>query len=68
MAGNLTQDRQGYQYYYDYENRIIKITKNGQTKAEFTYDDLGKRIRKIDSVVNKMNTYYYNYNWQVLYD
>jgi len=36
--------------------------------AEFTFDALGRRIRKIDSVANKTNTYYYNNNWQVLYD
>jgi hypothetical protein len=30
--------------------------------AEFTYDALGRRIRKKDSVANKTNTYYYNDN------
>jgi len=66
-AGNLTKDKQGYQYYYDYENRIIKIAKNGQTKAEFTYDALGRRVKKTDSITS-VNTrcYYYNYNWQIL--
>jgi len=61
-AGNLTKDKNGYNYHYDYENRIVKITKNSQTKAEFTYDALGRRIRKIDPVANKTNTYYYNDN------
>jgi len=35
---------------------------------KFTYDALWRRIRKIDSVANKTNLYYYNDNWQVLYD
>ena len=46
-AGNLTTDENGYQYEYDYKNRIVKITKNSITKAEFSYDALGRRIRKI---------------------
>lgn len=32
-AGNLKKDERGYQYEYDYENRIVKISKSGQTKA-----------------------------------
>ena len=28
-AGNLTADKDGYEYQYDYENRIVKITKDG---------------------------------------
>ncbi len=42
-AGSLTKDRQGYEYEYDYENRNVKITKAGQTKAEFAYDALGRK-------------------------
>ena len=57
--------RQGYEYEYDYENRIVKITKAGQTKAEFAYDALGRRIEKKDLVdPNNTRRYYYNYNWQ----
>jgi len=66
-AGNLTQDQRGYEYEYDYENRIVKITKGTQTKAEFAYDALGRRIRKIDSAASETTLYYHNYNWQVLY-
>ena len=29
QAGNLTTDRRGYSYEYDYENRITKILKAG---------------------------------------
>jgi len=37
--------------------------------ADFTYDALGRRIEKKDNIT-AANTrrYYYNYNWQVLYD
>ena len=66
-AGSLTKDRQGCEYEYDYENRIVKITKAGQTKAEFAYDALGRRIEKKDLVdPNNTRRYYYNYNWQAL--
>jgi len=65
-AGNLTRDKDGYEYQYDYENRIVKITKDGNDIAEFAYDALGRRIRKIDSVASKTTLYYNNPDWQVL--
>jgi hypothetical protein len=37
-AGNLTADRDGCEYQYDYENRIVKITKDGSDIAEFARD------------------------------
>ncbi len=43
-AGNLTKDRLGYEYEYDYENRIVKVTKDNNDIAEFAYDALGRRI------------------------
>jgi len=55
-------------YEYDYENRIVKITKDGNDIAEFAYDALGRRIRKIDSVAGDTTYYYNNYKWQVLYE
>ena len=55
---------------YDYENRIVKIEKpNGggkTTVAEYSYDALGRRIRKIDSIASSTTVYYNNSNWQVL--
>jgi len=65
-AGNLATDNQGYAYSYDYENRIVKITKDSNDIAEFAYDALGRRARKIDSVASETTLYYYNNNWQVL--
>ncbi|MHC4155975.1 MAG: hypothetical protein ACYST6_13765 [Planctomycetota bacterium] len=43
-AGNLTKDRRGYWYEYDYENRIVKITKDSNDIAEFACDALGRRL------------------------
>jgi len=45
--------------------RIRKIDSvAGQTKAEFAYDALGRRIEKKDLVdPNNTRRYYYNYNW-----
>jgi len=68
-AGNLTTDKDGYGYSYDYENRIVEITKDGNDIAEFAYDALGRRIRKTDSVTSaNTRLYYYNDNWQVVCD
>ena len=68
-AGNLTTDANGYNYQYDYENRIVKITMDGNDIAQFAYDTLGRRIRKTDSQdANNTRLYYYNNNWQVLYE
>lgn len=62
----MTTDEQGYIYTYDYENRIVAINKNLQTKAQFAYDALGRRIEKIDSVDStKSMRYYYNDRWQI---
>ena len=66
-AGNLTADKDGYEYQYDYENRIVKITKDGNDIGEFAYDALGRRIEKKDLVdSNNTRHYYYNNDWQVL--
>ena len=63
-AGNLTLDADDYEYEYDYENRIVKITKNSTTIAEYAYDALGRRIRKIAGGATRL--YYYNDKNQVL--
>jgi len=67
-AGNTTVDQNGYQYIYDYENRIRYIKKNsGSTNVAFIrYDALGRRIHKTDYAAGKSNLYYYNDKWQVL--
>jgi RHS repeat-associated protein len=70
-AGNLTQDRDGYRYVYDYENRITRIFKlSGQTEitvAQYAYDALGRRIWKYDPTAAAPNVYYtYNDQWQIL--
>ena len=69
VAGNLTVDPNGSQYTYDYENRIVKIEDSGDaTVAEFAYDALGRRIKKVDSKANggsgETTYYYYNDQWQ----
>ena len=66
-AGNLTVDKDGYQYSYDYENRIVLIEDvNDVTVATYAYDALGRRIHKVDSVASETTLYYYNPEWQVL--
>lgn len=59
-------DKDWNEYQYDYESRIAKSTKDGNDIAEFAYDAMGRRIRKIDGVAGTTTLYYYNYNWQVL--
>jgi len=69
-AGNLTLDKDGYHYVYDYENRVTRIYKlDGQTEitvAVFAYDALGRRIKKTDSIASETTYYYYNDQWQIL--
>jgi YD repeat-containing protein len=54
-AANLTKDADGYEYEYDAESRIIRVTDGKNDVAEFGYDALGRRIRTTDSkqVVNR---------------
>ena len=66
-AGNLTVDKDGYQYTYDYENRVVKIVAEQETLiAEFDYDAQGRRMRVYDAVADTTTLYYYSDNWQVL--
>ena len=66
-AGNLTADKDGYTYEYDYENRVVKIEDSSSNDvAEYAYDALGRRIRVIDSKASTTTLYYYNPEWQVL--
>ena len=58
-AGNLTKDSDGYEYEYDYENRLAKITKDSNDVAEFAYDAFGRRIKKYDGEANETTLYYY---------
>jgi RHS repeat-associated protein len=68
-AGSLTGDKAGYTYTYDYENRLIYISKGigGTTGVvAYSYDALGRRIKK-DDLITTANTrmYYYNDKAQV---
>ncbi|HUT31498.1 MAG TPA: hypothetical protein VMX13_17010 [Sedimentisphaerales bacterium] len=54
-AGNLTADKDGYEHEYDYENRIVKITKDGNDIREFACDVPGRRIIKMESVARTTN-------------
>lgn len=65
--GNTIVDPNGYQYAYDYENRIVAIKdKDEAPVAEYAYDALGRRIEVYDMVAETKTRYYYNNNWQVL--
>jgi RHS repeat-associated protein len=56
--GNLTVDQHGYQYSYDYENRITQIKdSSNNVVVDYTYDALGRRIQKDDGAVTR---YYYD--------
>ena len=75
-AGNLlaradSTDSNGYIYYYDYENRLAKITRWNEptetTIVTYTYDALGRRIKMVDAITAANSRYYYfSDNWQVL--
>ncbi len=61
-CGNLTKDIHGYTYHYDNDNRITQIKKNNDADevAAYTYDALGRRIRKYDAVAAAAVRCYYD--------
>ena len=66
-AGNTTVDPNGYQYTYDYENRIIEIKdKDSISIVEYAYNALGRRVQVYDMAADAKTRYYYNEQWQVL--
>jgi len=72
-AGNMTVDSKGYQYVYDYENRVVSISKLwGETEvpvADYVYDALGRRIQRTvywEGSLIYTDRFYYNDAWQYL--
>jgi YD repeat-containing protein len=66
-AGNLTQDKDGYVYGYDYENRIVEIRNSADAViAQMDYDTQGRRLRVYDAAAGTETLYYYSDQWQVL--
>ena len=59
-----------YQYYYNRQNRLEKVSKNGETVARFSYDPDGKRIKAEERIkesgTNKTTYYVFAFNGQVL--
>ena len=63
-AGNMTQDPCGYQYSYDYENRLTEVKDPcDSVVATYSYDALGRRIVK--DAGSETTQYYYD-GWRVL--
>ena len=55
--GNLETDENGNSYAYDYRNRLIEVQDpNSYTIAEYTFDALGRRIKK---VAGGVTTYFF---------
>ena len=59
-----------YQYYYNRQNRLEKVSKNGETVARFSYDPDGKRIKAEERIkesgTTKTTYYVFAFNGQVL--
>jgi RHS repeat-associated protein len=45
LNGNTTNNGTGQTYQWDAENRLVKITYADNSKTEFTYDGLSRRVR-----------------------
>ncbi len=54
--GNLSRDRHGYVYSYDYRNRLTQIA----GELAFGYDALGRRIKKTDDDAGATTYFYYD--------
>ncbi len=66
LAGNLIVDKQGYQYFYDEENRLIGVDDiNNNPVVDYEYDAFGRRIRMEDAATNVTSYYYYDMDWRV---
>ena len=68
-AGNTVTNYDGYQFVYDYENRLIEVRTDGyETVVEYTYNALGRRSQKHEvlGMDDDYIRYYYNNDWQVL--
>jgi hypothetical protein len=69
--GNMTQKTRGiewWKYYYDYENRLIKVEyfDGSQTTVlgEYYYDGDGKRIKKVEA---SQTTIYIYLGWNIIF-
>ncbi|MBI9019489.1 MAG: hypothetical protein JEZ07_19745 [Phycisphaerae bacterium] len=62
----MLTDHRGYNYRWDYENRLVAIDDGTNLVAEFEYDVFGRRIWKDDITAGKTTCYWYNNKWQVL--
>ncbi|MCP4708226.1 MAG: hypothetical protein GY869_06350, partial [Planctomycetes bacterium] len=68
-AGNTTTNYDGYQFVYDYENRLIEVqTDANDVVVQYTYNALGRRSQKheILGLDDDYIRYYYNKDYQVL--
>jgi len=54
--GNLSRDRYGYVYSYDYRNRLTQIA----GELAFGYDALGRRVKKTDDDAGVTPYFYYD--------
>lgn len=61
---NLEVDQYGYVYDYDYRNRLIEVAEGASPVAQYTYDSLGRRIKKVAD--NKTTYYYYDIMGRVI--
>ncbi len=58
--GNLTQKTEGtdtWGYFWNAENQLTKVEKNGIEVARFAYDPLGRRVEKVAGGVTASVTY-----------
>ncbi|MCP4580217.1 MAG: RHS repeat protein, partial [candidate division Zixibacteria bacterium] len=68
-AGNTTVNYDRYQFFYDYENRLIEVqTDANDVVVQYTYNALGRRSQKheILGLDDDYIRYYYNKDYQVL--
>ncbi|MGH2734799.1 MAG: RHS repeat-associated core domain-containing protein [Actinomycetota bacterium] len=52
--GNVTDDGEN-RYAWDYQNRLRRVTRDGELIAEYTYDALGRRVRKLVTSSGDLN-------------
>jgi len=64
---NLVQDGITNRYFYDGEDRLVRVTMNGATNFMCWYDGFGRRIAKQEIISGQTNRCYYAYDgWSVV--
>ncbi|MBN2396710.1 MAG: hypothetical protein JXC36_09685, partial [Candidatus Atribacteria bacterium] len=62
----IAEEGQWWEYEYDLLNRMVEVSKNGETKATYSYNEAGLMVKKVGSRGTIYSTY--SQNGKLLYE